>query len=53
MIVILAAALFDMTVGNNDFWSASDLCGGDYLCHAKKGYDAPTGSGTPDGTGAF
>jgi hypothetical protein len=28
-------------------------CGHDYLCQAKKGYDAPTGLGTPDGTGAF
>ena len=24
-----------------------------YLCVAKKGYDAPTGLGTPDGTGSF
>jgi hypothetical protein len=29
------------------------VCGYDYLCVAKKGYDAPTGLGTPDGTGAF
>jgi hypothetical protein len=28
-------------------------CGYDYLCVAKPGYDAPTGLGTPDGTGAF
>jgi len=27
--------------------------GHDYLCQAKKGYDAPTGLGTPDDTGAF
>jgi len=24
-------------------------CGADYLCTAKKGYDAPTGLGTPNG----
>jgi subtilase family serine protease len=28
-------------------------CGGDYLCTAVKGYDAPTGWGTPNGTGAL
>jgi hypothetical protein len=28
-------------------------CGRDYLCTAKKGYDAPTGLGTPNGPGAF
>ena len=32
-------------------------CGDDYLCVylcvAKKGYEAPTGLGTPNGTGAF
>jgi subtilase family serine protease len=41
------ADLNDVTVGSNGF------CGGDYLCTAKKGYDGPTGMGTPDGTGAF
>ena len=30
------------------FWTAS--CGGDYLCTGKKGYDAPTGLGSPRGT---
>ena len=29
------------------------VCGYDLLCVAKKGYDGPTGLGTPDGTGAF
>ncbi len=43
-------ALFDVTAGNN---IDGINCGGDYLCNAKKGYDAPTGLGTPDGTGAF
>ena len=28
-------------------------CGYGYLCVATKGYGAPTGLGTPDGTGAF
>ncbi|HWG28786.1 S53 family peptidase [Actinospica sp.] len=28
-------------------------CGGDYLCNAVKGYDGPTGLGTPDGIAAF
>ena len=28
-------------------------CGHDSLCVAKKGYDAPTGLGSPDGIGAF
>jgi subtilase family serine protease len=39
--------LNDVTVGSNGY------CGGDYLCTAKKGYDGPTGMGTPDGIGAF
>jgi len=46
--------LFDVTAGNNAFdISPARLCGADYLCTAKRGYDAPTGLGTPDGTGAF
>jgi subtilase family serine protease len=28
-------------------------CGGDYLCTALKGYDGPTGLGTPKGVGAL
>ena len=31
----------DIRYGSNGY------CGGDYLCTAKKGYDAPTGVGTP------
>lgn len=52
-----AGWLFDITKGSNvvsyqgSFESMT--CGGDYLCVAKKGYDGPTGLGTPDGTGAF
>jgi subtilase family serine protease len=39
--------LHDVTTGSNG------TCGGSYLCTAKKGYDGPTGWGTPDGIGAF
>jgi hypothetical protein len=48
-------ALFDVTVGNNGwpYPPTGVSCGYDYLCTAKKGYDAPTGLGTPDGTAAF
>lgn len=46
-------ALFDITAGTNDPAGAGAACGHDYLCEAKKGYDAPTGLGTPDGTAAF
>jgi hypothetical protein len=50
-----ARALFDVTAGNNDWWffEGGGACGNDYMCVAKKGYDAPTGLGTPDGMGAF
>ena len=46
-------ALFDITTGTSDLIEAGAACGDDYLCVAKKGYDAPTGLGTPHGTGAF
>jgi subtilase family serine protease len=46
--------LFDITRGTNSvFVSSKQACGNDYLCVAKKGYDAPTGLGTPDGIRAF
>jgi subtilase family serine protease len=46
--------LFDITTGNNAvFGTPEQTCGDDYLCTASKGYDAPTGLGTPNGTGAF
>lgn len=50
-----ARDLFNVTVGNNDWLNGTGgaTCGYDYLCVAKKGYNAPTGLGTPDGTGAF
>lgn len=40
-------ALFDVTTGSNG------TCAITYLCHAGKGYDGPTGLGTPNGTTAF
>ena len=50
-----ANSLFDVTLGNNDSQNGTSgaTCGHDYLCVAGKGYDAPTGLGTPNGTGAF
>jgi subtilase family serine protease len=53
-----AAHLNDVTTGDNDPLdaienSAGAICGHDYICTAKPGYDAPTGLGTPNGTGAF
>ena len=42
-----AAKLFDVKRGNNG------SCGGSYLCTGIAGYDAPTGLGTPNGSGAF
>jgi subtilase family serine protease len=43
------ADYFDVTSGTNADWD----CGGDYLCKAGPGYDAPTGVGTPDGLGGL
>ncbi|MFN8099125.1 MAG: S8 family serine peptidase [Dermatophilaceae bacterium] len=37
------SAFFDVVGGSNG------SCGGDYLCTGTKGYDAPTGIGTPNG----
>ncbi len=49
-----ARSLFDITKGNNSYFvTPEQACGNDYLCVAKKGYDAPTGLGTPNGTGGF
>jgi subtilisin family serine protease len=48
------ADFFDITRGNNViFGRPAAVCGGDYLCQAQKGYDAPTGLGTPDGIAGF
>lgn len=41
------ATLNDITRGSNG------TCGGSYLCAATRGYDGPTGLGTPHGIGAF
>jgi hypothetical protein len=44
-------SFFDITAGSNTPGiPPAQACGGDYLCTARKGYDAPTGLGTPDGT---
>lgn len=40
-------AFFDAVGGSNGY------CGGDYLCTGLKGYDAPTGLGTPNGITPF
>lgn len=42
-----AGSLYDVTSGSNG------SCGGTYLCTGKKGYDGPTGNGTPLGVGAL
>jgi subtilase family serine protease len=39
--------LYDAVGGSNGF------CGGDYLCDGVKGYDGPTGLGTPHGSSGF
>ncbi len=39
--------LFDITTGNNG------TCTPAYLCTGEKGYDGPSGNGTPDGVKAF
>ena len=41
------SGLHDVVGGSNGF------CGGDYLCTALKGYDGPTGMGSPRGTSAL
>jgi hypothetical protein len=32
---------------------ANGSCGASYLCTAMRGYDGPSGLGTPNGSGAF
>ncbi len=41
--------LFDVTSGANGSCESNRR----YLCHGVRGYDGPTGLGTPNGTGAF
>jgi subtilase family serine protease len=42
--------LQDVVVGSNALYAD---CGGTYLCNAVKGYDGPTGLGTPFGTSSL
>ncbi|HLJ68982.1 MAG TPA: S53 family peptidase [Chloroflexota bacterium] len=42
-----ASSLHDITTGS------TGTCQPPYLCNGEVGYDAPTGMGTPNGTGAF
>jgi subtilase family serine protease len=42
-----SGSLHDITMG------ANGSCGGSYLCTAMRGYDGPSGLGTPNGSGAF
>ena len=42
------SGLHDVVGGTN-----GEDCGGDYLCTAVKGYDAPTGLGSPRGLGSL
>ncbi|MET9046033.1 S53 family peptidase [Streptomyces sp. NPDC004362] len=50
-----ADKLLDITSGSNGYPTVGGAfdCGGDYLCNALPGYDAPTGLGVPNGLGAF
>ena len=41
------SSLFDITSGSNG------SCATTQQCHARKGWDGPTGLGTPNGVGAF
>jgi subtilase family serine protease len=45
-----SAGLHDVIGGSNVI---SQDCGGDYLCTGLKGYDGPTGLGTPNGVSAL
>jgi subtilase family serine protease len=44
--------LFDVVSGQN-FPEPAACSGGAYVCQAGKGYDGPTGNGTPNGLAAF
>ena len=46
--------LYSHTANLNDVTSGSNgYCRSSYLCTSGKGYDGPTGLGTPNGVGAF
>ena len=48
-----AGSFTDVTTGHNDPAGGGKKCGGDYLCVAGPGYDAPTGVGVPNGLTGF
>ncbi|WP_290057794.1 S53 family peptidase [Amycolatopsis solani] len=48
-----ASQFIDITTGHNDPTGGGKKCGGDYLCVAGPGYDAPTGVGVPNGLSGF
>ncbi|MFJ7214819.1 S8 family serine peptidase [Amycolatopsis sp. NPDC098790] len=48
-----ASRFTDVTTGHNDPAGGGKKCGGDYLCVAGPGYDAPTGVGVPNGLTGF
>jgi hypothetical protein len=48
-----APKFVDITTGHNDPAGSGKKCGGDYLCVAGPGYDAPTGVGVPNGLTGF
>ncbi len=48
-----AGSFTDVTTGHNDPAGGGQKCGGDYLCVAGPGYDAPTGVGVPNGLAGF
>ncbi len=49
-----ASHIYNHTSNLHDIKSGSNgSCGGSYLCTGVKGYDGPTGNGSPNGTGAF
>jgi len=48
-----AGSFTDVTTGHNDPAGGGKKCGGDYLCVAGPGYDAPTGVGVPNGLAGF
>jgi hypothetical protein len=45
--------LLDVTSGFQGFPEPNGFCGGGYLCTPGRGYDGPTGLGSPNGIGAF
>jgi hypothetical protein len=52
-----ASYFYAHTGGLHDVIGGNDIvgidCGGDYQCDAVKGYDGPTGLGTPHGLSSF